>query len=91
MQSDPGRVPYEVYCPSCRVTFPVGTRRCLHCGGRVGPQGSAGMSIEPPPAEQAEEVDIGGEERPRIRSLSPLTVLWVLLLLAGSLYRACSG
>jgi len=29
------QTPFEVYCPSCKVTFPIGTRRCLHCGGRV--------------------------------------------------------
>jgi hypothetical protein len=27
---------FEVRCPSCDVSFPTGTRRCLHCGGRVG-------------------------------------------------------
>jgi hypothetical protein len=27
---------YEVHCPRCRVTFPVGTKRCVHCGGRTG-------------------------------------------------------
>lgn len=25
--------PYEVRCPRCDVSFPVGTRRCVHCGG----------------------------------------------------------
>ncbi len=25
--------PYEVRCPRCDVSFPVGTRRCIHCGG----------------------------------------------------------
>ena len=29
--------PYEVRCPRCDVSFPVGTRVCLHCGGRTGP------------------------------------------------------
>ena len=26
---------FEVRCPSCNVTFPVGTRQCIHCGGRT--------------------------------------------------------
>lgn len=26
---------FEVRCPSCNVTFPVETKRCLHCGGRL--------------------------------------------------------
>ncbi|HPG25434.1 MAG: hypothetical protein H6748_20805 [Spirochaetaceae bacterium] len=28
-----GGTPFEVRCPSCRVTFPVETKRCVHCGG----------------------------------------------------------
>jgi hypothetical protein len=28
---------YEVRCPSCDVTFPIGTKKCMHCGGRTGP------------------------------------------------------
>ena len=29
------QTPFEVYCAHCKVTFPIGTRQCLHCGGRV--------------------------------------------------------
>lgn len=25
--------PYEVRCPRCDVSFPVETKRCMHCGG----------------------------------------------------------
>lgn len=28
---------YETRCPSCKVTFPVETKVCIHCGGRTGP------------------------------------------------------
>jgi hypothetical protein len=28
---------YEVRCPRCEVTFPTGTKRCVHCGGRTAP------------------------------------------------------
>ena len=28
--------PYEVRCPRCDVSFPIETRRCLHCGGPTG-------------------------------------------------------
>ncbi len=31
--------PYEVRCPRCDVSFPVGTRTCLHCGGPNGKPG----------------------------------------------------
>jgi len=27
---------YEVRCPRCDVSFPVGTRKCIHCGGPTG-------------------------------------------------------
>lgn len=26
---------YEIWCPSCDVSFPVGTKRCMHCGART--------------------------------------------------------
>jgi hypothetical protein len=28
---------YEVRCPRCDVTFPIETKRCIHCGGPTGP------------------------------------------------------
>ena len=28
--------PYEVRCPRCDVSYPVETRKCVHCGGRTG-------------------------------------------------------
>ena len=28
---------YEVWCHSCNVTFPTGTKTCLHCGSRTRP------------------------------------------------------
>ncbi len=27
---------YEVRCDNCTVSFPPGTKKCLHCGGRIG-------------------------------------------------------
>ena len=27
---------YEVRCSPCDVSFPVETKRCIHCGGRLG-------------------------------------------------------
>jgi hypothetical protein len=32
---------YEVRCPRCNVTFPIGTKVCLHCGGATGPSSGA--------------------------------------------------
>lgn len=28
---------YEVWCHACNVTFPPGTKKCLHCGARTQP------------------------------------------------------
>ncbi len=32
--------PYEVRCARCDVSFPVGTKDCIHCGGPTGPPGA---------------------------------------------------
>lgn len=80
---------FEVYCDRCRVTFPVGTRRCMHCGGPT--TGSRarrppGREPEPEPLEAEPEAEIG----PR-RLVSPLTLVWIVLIAVGYLVRACSG
>ncbi len=36
---------YEVRCARCEVSFPVETRRCLHCGGPTGRPGT-GVALE---------------------------------------------
>jgi hypothetical protein len=36
---------FEVLCPRCDVTFAVGTRRCIHCGGKTAGAGS--QSVRP--------------------------------------------
>ena len=33
---------YEVWCGSCRVSFPVETKRCIHCGARTVAERPAG-------------------------------------------------
>lgn len=38
---------YEVRCPSCDVSFPKGTKRCMHCGGRTGPSHLGGPRVAP--------------------------------------------
>jgi hypothetical protein len=83
--------PFEVYCDRCRVTFPLGTRRCIHCGG---PTGSSPRRLPSPfgAASGAEEIE--AELDPtlaRRRLLSPLTLVWIVLIVGGYLIRACSG
>jgi hypothetical protein len=83
--------PFEVYCDRCRVTFPVGTRRCVHCGG---PTGGAPRRVamrfepvaEPEVAEPEVEAELG-----RRRMVSPMTLVWIVLIIAGYAIRACSG
>ena len=35
--------PYEVRCSRCDVTFPIGTRQCIHCGGAISGRGTGGL------------------------------------------------
>jgi len=32
--------PFEVRCPRCDVSFPIETRRCIHCGGATSAPGA---------------------------------------------------
>jgi hypothetical protein len=80
--------PYEVYCPRCSVTFPVGQKNCVHCGGRLSKE-----RLEPAefaiPFEEMEEVQ---EETATKRSAwSPLALVWLILFVGGTIYRACVG
>ncbi len=35
---------FEVRCARCDVTFPVGTKRCIHCGVPIGPGHAVSLS-----------------------------------------------
>lgn len=35
--------PYEVRCPRCDVTFPIETKRCIHCGGATSSSGTTNL------------------------------------------------
>ena len=87
------QTPFEVYCFNCGVTFPVGTRRCVHCGGpigrrspRIAPQLAAAVAAaaEDPVEEEAPAEPSTGR---RVGGLS----LWILLALGAALTRMCSG
>lgn len=56
MKSPTGQV-FEVRCPGCGVSFPPGTKSCLHCGSRIG-RGRPPVAAEPGPLlqEQRESV-----------------------------------
>jgi len=85
------QTPYEVYCYDCRVTFPVGTPQCVHCGRPIGTM---------PPARGARPiVPAGVAHRPDEHELpGPLNArrlggmsFWVLLALGAALSRMCAG
>lgn len=87
---------YEVRCPACAVSFPVGTRRCIHCGGATAvPQTAARLAalrelpFEFEPADGPLMEDEPEEETPR-RGGRGLALMWLLLAVAASIYRTCS-
>jgi hypothetical protein len=80
--------PYEVYCNHCNVTFPAGTRRCLHCGGRLSRERGMAGAVPPQPLE-LEHVE--EEEVSRRSPFSPVVLLWLVVFVVGTIYRACAG
>ncbi len=75
---------YEVRCHRCNTSFALGTRRCVHCGGRLGRQ--ARMEIPARPDALGEEEQLSGPSR-AIRAM-----VWAISLtiaLAGTLFRMC--
>jgi hypothetical protein len=91
--------PYEVYCHRCQVSFPIGTRTCIHCGERIGrarpmrpvPTRPAGAPRRPAGAPPPVLDEVDEDELPtRGGMMSPVAILWVVLILGGAIYRACS-
>ena len=67
--------PYEVRCPSCRTSFPPETKRCIHCGGRLG--------------ITHEDVGLDQDALPFQRGRSLVWVITALLALVLSALRSC--
>ena len=84
--------PYEIYCYQCNVSAPVGTRRCIHCGGRLSgersPQRTELMSLFEADSSEADEDR--EEVATSIGSAAPKVGMWILLLIGGFLYRFCN-
>lgn len=86
MLADGPQTPYEVFCHHCRVSFPLGSKRCVHCGGRLSRSRKATPETRRPAIEETlEEVEMPGRG-----GFSPTTLMWIVLLLSGALYRACA-
>jgi hypothetical protein len=87
---------YEVRCDHCDVSFPPGTKRCIHCGERIGRPRllpGAGESMpsfeggEPfPEAHDADEAE--GQSSGRFLRIG-FTLVWLLLAFASAAVRAC--
>jgi len=78
--------PYEVYCTHCRVSFPVDTRVCVHCGQRIGRSAAlAGAPVGPGPFEE----DLPEQAPTRSLAFSPTTFVWLLAAVATVVYRSC--
>jgi hypothetical protein len=124
-----GPAPFETRCPRCKVSFPIETRRCVHCGGatEVPPRGAAAAPAPPAGSRpgsgrlrarvqaQAQRVPAPPPQTQRVPAPSarlPLPtpqdedddelpgrsgftrgagLVWVVLAIAASLYRACTG
>jgi hypothetical protein len=84
------QTPYEVYCYDCRVTFPVGTRSCVHCGRPIGtmPLARGAKPIAPGVPDAHEEFQLPGSLN--ARKLGGMS-LWLLLVLGATLSRMCAG
>jgi hypothetical protein len=96
MRTEVLQTPFEVRCQHCRVTFPVGTRSCLHCGRRI--SGRRGQLVTGLPAtatpggvEDEQVLLEEGMPRPAGGMLSPRVWLWLLLAAAVGIQRACYG
>jgi len=85
--SAPTSNPYEVNCTRCRVSFPVGTRTCMHCGQPIGRSPAAAGFLERAAAPEDEAM----QDLPlRAFKASPLTIVWLVAAVATVAYRACT-
>ncbi len=86
MQSAAPANPYEVYCTRCKVSFPVGTRVCVHCSQPIGRVSVAAPTLRGPAPIDADPED---ELPTRSMAFSPMTFVWLLAAVATVIYRSC--
>ena len=78
--------PYEVYCTHCNVSFPVGTRICVHCGQPIGRMAAVASALRGPAPIDEDPPD---ELPTRSMAFSPMTFVWLLAAVATVIYRSC--
>lgn len=69
---------YEVSCPSCRVSYPVGQKRCVHCGGPTAP------SVVEVPDAPPQLHEGGRETRHQPEPDEPMEMREMVLMPAGA-------
>lgn len=79
--------PIEVYCTRCHVSFPAGSKRCLHCGGPLSRErDEPSIALGPGPEELPPEEEVAQRRSP----FSPLSLVWIALLAGAYLTRMCA-
>jgi len=87
---------FEVWCNHCQTSFAAGTKRCIHCGERLSrgrqrrafrvPQLDGEVALPPEIDDVLIEDDLPKKKSP----ISPLTLVWIAVLLGGYLFQLCA-
>ena len=86
MERQPEEALYEVRCHQCDCSFAPGTKRCIHCGERIGrPIRIQGLELGD--QEATEEVEMGSPTFLR-GALWAVTAVIAMIMTA---VRACQG
>jgi len=88
----------EVRCHACDVSFPVGTKRCIHCGERLG-RPRFGDPRDPDAAEDVAILRGAGDVDPEEAEADPqsrwlragFTLFWVVVAVLSGVVRSCQG
>ena len=96
--AQPNPPAYEVRCHACNVSFPVGTKRCFHCGERIlresffRPATDAdGMPVfqEAQGIDTIEEPEDAEPQRGGRFLRVGITLVWIVLALISAAVRSC--
>ena len=87
---------YESWCNHCQTSFAAGTKRCIHCGERLARERrpfslrtrSAEETVALPP--EIEDLLVEDDVPKKKSPFSPLTLIWIAVLLGGYLFQLCS-
>lgn len=97
--------PHEAWCPHCHVSHVPGTKRCLHCGGRVLPvrpgegvrlaaAAGAPAAFEGGAAPELAAEPADEEQAAAARAARPLRIgvatIWIVLAVVGAILRTCA-